>query len=171
MRKLAILLLVFVPNLSFGQISDHPKFVLNSQIISLDSVFIYSKNIDSVYVKKDATGGQVFIRTKDQVWKYRTIDELLKTTPFYSQIILDKSITPIFYIDGNLIIKKTDAKIDYSYFASVTLKKLSEIKSLKKSCRKIVIVEIVLFDTKPEPKIYIRGNMIEKIEDYYKTKK
>lgn len=73
-----------------------------------------------------------------------------------------------FSIDGNLILKKTDAKIDYSYFASATLKKRSEIKSLKKPCRKIVIVEIGLSETKPEPKIYIRGNMIE---DYYKTKK
>jgi len=166
MKKLAFLLLIFVPNLLSGQSKSHPKFILNSQIISFDSVFIYPKNIDSVYVNKDGSDGQVFIRTKDRVWKYRTIDELLKATPFYSQVILDKSITPIFYIDGNLIIKKTDAKIDYSYFASVTLKKLSEFKSLKKPCRKIIIVEISLSETKPEPKIYIRGNIIE---DYFKT--
>jgi hypothetical protein len=168
MKKLAFLLLIFVPNLLSGQIRSHPKFILNSQIISIDSVFIYPKNIDSVSVNNDGSDGQVFIRTKDRVWKYRTIDELLKTTPFYSQVILDKSITPIFYIDGNLILKKTDAKIDYSYFASVTLKKLSEIKSLKKACGKIVIVEISLSETKAEPKIYIRGNIIE---DYYKTNK
>jgi hypothetical protein len=169
MRKLVILLLIIVPSLSFGQLNKPPRIFLNSQIISFDSVFLYPQNVDSIYVKKDSDGGQIFIYTKDQVWKYRTINEVLQITP-YSHIILDKSITPIFFIDGKLIIKKTDAKIDYSYFATVTIKKLSEIESLKKPCKKIVIVEISLTDTKPEPKIYIRGNTIREIEDYFKNK-
>ena len=171
MRKIITLLLIFVPYLSSGQINNTPKVFLNSQLISLDSVFIYPQNVESINVLKDSNGGQVLIKTKDPVWKFRTLDELIKTTSFYSQIILDKSITPVFYIDGKLIVKKSDAKIDYSYFAYLSLKKMSEIESLKKPCKKLVFVEIILSDTEPKPEINIRGNTIREIEDYYKYKK
>lgn len=171
MRKLVLLFLIFVPNILSGQINFPAKVFLNSQLISLDSVFINPQKVESINVKKDSDGGQVIIKTKDLVWKYKTIDELIKTTSFYSQIVLDTSITPIFYIDGKLIVKKSDAKIDSSYFAYVTLKKLSEIESLKKPCKKIVLVQIILTNTEPKPEIVIRGNTIEEIEDYYKIKK
>jgi hypothetical protein len=170
MKKLAILLLIFTPRLMSGQISNNPKIFLNSQIISFDSVFIYEKNIESISVEKDSEGGKLFIKSKDAVWKYRTIDELLKTF-FHSEMIFDKAISPIFYIDGKLMAKKSDAKIDYSYFAYVTVKKLSDIKSICKKCRKIVIVEIGLTSVYPEPAIHIRGKTIQEMEDYYKIKK
>ncbi len=170
MRALVLLFLIFVPNLISGQLSRPAKVFLNSQLISLDSVFINPQNVESINVKKDSDGGQVIIKTKNPVWKYKTIDELIKTTSFYSQVILDKSITPVFYINTKLIVKKSDAKIDSSYFAYVTLKKLSEIESLKKSCKKLIFVEIILTSTEPQPEIFIRDNTVEEIEDYYKKK-
>jgi hypothetical protein len=165
------MLIVLVSVLANGQSGNPPKIFLNSQIVSFDSVFIYPKNLESIVVNKDSAVGKIFIRTKDPVWKYRTIDELLKTTPYYSEIVLDKSVTPIFYIDQKLINKKTNARIDYSYYAIVTLKKLSESKSIDETCKKIVIVDIKLTDTEPKPVIYIRGNTIKEIEDYYKIRK
>ena len=104
MKKLAFLLLIFVPNLLSGQSKSHPKFLLNSQIISFDSVFIYPKNIDSVYVNKDGSDGQIFIRTKDRVWKYRTIDELLKEKGEHFKEEVERSILCVQIGElGNLV--------------------------------------------------------------------
>ena len=170
MRKITLLIILMIPIFASGQSSNNPKIYLNSQIISIDSVFINPKNIESINTQRDNEGGQIYIKTKDQTWKSKTIEELLKTTPVYSQIFLDKSIIPIFFIDEKLINKETDAKIDNSYFAVVTLKKLSAVKNIDAICKNIIIVDIKLTDTIPKQKIYIRGNTSKDIEDYLKMK-
>jgi hypothetical protein len=110
-------------------------------------------------VKKDKPGGEIYFTTKTQPWAYNSLDDLLKTTPQYS-LINEKSIIPVFIIDGKVINKKSDARIDKSYFAKVTLVRLSDVSGLSGKSKKIVIVNIELTNKDPRLDIHIRGDTI-----------
>jgi hypothetical protein len=161
MKNLTILILLCIPLLGSSQNTKQPKYYLNLEDYNMDSVFLYLNNIDSLYVKKDIPGGEIFIRTKSQPWEYNTLEELLERTPLYSQII-DKSIIPIYIIDGKVINKMSDAKIDKSYFAKVTLGRLSKVQGMSGKNRKLVIVNVVLTDKDPKKDVYIRGDSLLK---------
>lgn len=164
MKNFTILILLCIPLLGMSQNVKQPKYYLNFEEYNMDSVFLNLNKIDSIWVKKDIPGGEIFIRTKNQPWEYYRLDDILKRTPQYSQII-DKSIIPIFIIDGKVINKKSDAKIDKSYFAKVNLGRLSNVSGLPAKSKKIVIVNIGLTEKDPLKDIHIRGDSILKIDN------
>jgi hypothetical protein len=148
-----------IPQLCSAQNVNQPKYYLNQEEYNKDSVFLYLNNIDSIHVAKVTSAGEVFIRTKDQPWEYYTLKELMNRTPLYQQFI-DKSITLIYIIDGKVINKMSDAKIDKAYFAKVTFGRLSNVNGLSNKSRKLVIINIVLSKTDPYIPIHIRGNSL-----------
>jgi hypothetical protein len=159
MKNVAILVLLCIPLIGLSQNAKQPKYYLNSEEYNMDSVFLNLNKIDSIWVKKDIPEGEIFIRTKSQPWEYYSIDDFLKRTPQYSQII-DKSIMPVFIINGKVINKKSDAKIDRSYYAKVRIGRLSNVYGLPAKSKKIVIVNIELTDKDPSKDIRIRGDSL-----------
>ena len=125
----------------------------------MDSVFLDPNSLQSINVKKETPGGEIYMTTKNQPWACYSLDSLLKTTPQYSQII-DTSIIPVFIIDGKVINKKSDAKIDKLYFAKISLGRLTDVSGLSGKSKRIVIVNIELTKKDPKKEIRIRGDSI-----------
>jgi hypothetical protein len=67
--------------------------------------------------------------------------------------IYDKSITPIFVIEGKVINNPEVIEIDDTYFPDATLKSLSNVQGISGDCKKLVLVDIKLAD---DPKAFIR---------------
>jgi len=167
MRKTIILFIAAFPLFAFGQSTESVKVVLNAKIeTSFDSSFFHPSSIKSVNV--DATARIIYIQTKDTIWRYKTIDDILKVYPLYPQLVTYRTLTPIFYVDDKLINKITDAKIDKSLFTEVVFKDLGRVSYIDMLCRNIVIVDIKIFN---KPNIRIRGNSLDKIENSLKTEK
>jgi hypothetical protein len=161
MKNLTILILLFIPHLGLAQNLKQPIYYLNNKPFSMDSVFLDPNSIQSINVKKDKPEGEIFITTKTQPWDYYNLEDLLMTTPEFSQIV-DKSIIPIFIINGKVINKKSDTKIDKTYYAKVSLGTLSNVSGLSGKSKKIVIVNIELTNNDPRLDIRIRGDSIPK---------
>jgi hypothetical protein len=161
MKNLMILFLLFIPCFSYTQgiNTKPPKYYLNLRTYNPDSVFLNPNSIQSINVKKDIPGGEIYIMTKNQPWDYYRLDDLLKRTAEYSQIT-DKSIIPVFIIDGKIINKESDVRIDKSYFAKVTIGRLSNVSGLSGKSKKIVIVNVSLTDKDPKKDIRLRGDSI-----------
>ena len=164
MKNLIFLFIVFIPHLGFAQNQKQPIYYLNNEPFSMDSIFLNPNSIQSLNVKKETAGGEIYITTKTQPWDYYRLNDLLKKTNKYSQII-DKSITPVFVINGKVINKESDAKIDKSYYAKVNLGRLSNVSRLPAKSKKIVIVNIELTDKDPSKDIRIRGDSIPKLDN------
>ncbi len=158
-KSLILLFIVFIPHPGFAQTQKEPIYYLNNEPFSIDSIFLNPKSLQSLDVKKDKTGGEIFMTTKKQPWDYNRLNDLLKTTALYPQIY-DKSVIPVFIIDGKVINKESDAKIDKSYFAAVTLGRLSKVKVLSGKSKRIVIVNIRLTEMNTKTEIRIRGDSI-----------
>ncbi len=165
MNKTVLLLFILIPHLSSGQSQNPPDFFLNSKPITIDSVFFNPKCILSVRVERDTPNGQVFLETKDPDWKYLTIDQLLIKSHFDLETLKGLFVVPIYFINGKLINKKSDIKIDSSYFAEVALRKLYKVKNINVECQNIIIVDITLTDMEPVRKISIRGSSINELLD------
>ena len=164
MKNLTILILLFIPHFGLAQNLNQPIYYLNNEPFCMDSVFLDPNSIQSINVKKDKPGGEVFISTKTQPWDYYSLEDLLMTTPQFSQIV-DKSIIPIFIINGKVINKKSDTKIDKTYFAKISLGRLSNVSGLPGKSKKIVIVNIELTNKDPRLDIHIRGDSIPKLDN------
>ena len=172
MRQLSILILIFalIPSLVSSQAKNEPQYYLNGKEFDINSVFLLSRNIESVKVKKDKPNGEIFIITKEKNWKYKTLDKLLRTDNIDLQKF-DKAAIPVFIIDGKVARNPPDIKIDDSYFAKITLTKLSEVTGLEEGCKKIIIIQINLTLTEPKKEIYIRGTNDSLIDSLIKLDK
>lgn len=166
MKNLLILFLLLIPSTSYTQgiNTKPPKYYLNLRTYNLDSVFLNPNSIQSINVKKEIPGGEIFITTKTQPWDYYRLDDLLKSTTQYPKII-DKSVIPVFIIDGKVINKESDARIDKSYYAKVIIGRLSNVSGLSGKSKKIVIVNVSLTDKDPKKDIRIRGDSIPKFDN------
>jgi hypothetical protein len=166
MKKVLILFLLFIPCNSYSQgiNTNPPKYYLNLMPFSFDSVFLNPASIQSINVKKEIPGGEIYFTTKNQPWDYFRLDDLLKSTDQYSQI-MDRSVIPIFIIDGKVMNKESDARIDKSYYAKVTIGKLSNVAGLSSKSKKIVIVNVSLTDKDPKKDIRIRGDCIPNLDN------
>jgi hypothetical protein len=164
MKKLKILILFLISQVSLAQNPKEPVYYLNNERISVDSVFLDPNSIQSINVKKDIPGGEISIVTKTQPWDYYRLDDLLKTTTQYSYIS-DKSIMPVFIINGKVINKKSDAKIDKLFFAKVSPGRLSNVSGLSGKSKKIVIINIELTNRDPKKDIRLRGDSIPNLNN------
>ncbi len=154
MRLKTILMLVLISAIASSQTTKQPKWFLNGNEIDFDNVFLLPDNIENIQVKKNEPNGEIYVTTKVQPWKYKTVNELLETTSVYSKI---KNTNPIILIDGKLIKKRSAVKIDDAYYAKVTLNSLSEIDGIKKNCKNLSFVDIKLTINDPKKEIIIRG--------------
>ena len=159
MKNLTILILLFIPHLGFAQNLIQPIYYLNNEPFSMDSVFLDPNSIQSINVKKDKPCGEIYITTKTQPWDFYSLEDLLMTTPQFSQIV-DKSIIHVFIINGKVINSKSDTKIDKTYYARISLGRLSNVSGLSGKSKKIVIVNIELTNNDPRLDIRIRGDSI-----------
>jgi len=170
MRQFAILLMTLIPYLGMSQQNDKPQWYLNGNEVDFNCIFLNPSKLKSINVEKDTPNGEIFLITKEIPWKYQSLENLLKTTAVYS-LIIDKSITPFYIIDGKLVKDKTDIKIDDSYFAKVTLNKLADVKGVEAACQELVLVDIKLTLTDPKKEIYIRGDENPDLDNLIKLKK
>jgi hypothetical protein len=164
MKILILLFIVFIPHLGFAQSQKEPIYYLNNEPINVDSVFPYLKNIQSLNIKRETAGGEIYMTTKTQPWEYCSLNDLLRKTTLYTQIF-DKSVIPVFIIDGKVINKQSDAKIDKSYYALVTIGRLSNVKGLSGKSKRIVLVNVSLTDKNPKKDIRIRGDSILNLDN------
>jgi hypothetical protein len=168
MRTLQILVLIIFPILTSGQNNRPVIVVVNSSLkASFDSIFIHPSSIDSLHIDNQPNMATIYIQTKNPVWKYKSIKDILKPYSLYPYLVTYKTLTPAFYVDDKPIIKITDAKIDEAYFAEVIFKDLSIFKNIEIPCKNIVVVDIRLYLTE---KIRIRGDTIQNTDSYLKTK-
>jgi len=159
MKYYVYIFCALITNVSFCQISKTPPiYYLNDKLIDINCFFFYPKNIQSIYIKNDKPNGEVFLKTNDIPWKYKTLDSLLKTHSNYSEIN-NKSVTPVFVIDDRFVKNPDSVRIDDSFFASVAINKLSEAKGVEGSCKAIILVTIKLADN-PKKFIRVRGNKL-----------
>jgi hypothetical protein len=159
MKNQITLILLLISQVSLAQNQKEPIFYLNNVPISIDSVFLDPNSLQSINVKKETPMGEIYMTTKDQPWDCYSLDSLLKTTPQYAQII-DTSIIPVFIINGKVINKKSDTKIDKLYFAKVSLGRLSNVSGLSGKSKKIVIINIELTNKDPRKEIRVIGDSI-----------
>lgn len=155
MKNPIILFLLLISQFCMAQNKKEPIYYLNDIPISMDSVFIDPNSLQSIYVNKEKTGGEIYLTSKNQPWAYYRLDDLLKSTNQYSQIA-DKSKTPVFIINGKVINKMSDVKIDKSYFAKISLASLSNVSGLSAKSKKIVIVNIELTNKESGKELRIR---------------
>jgi len=154
MKYIFVILLAFLPSLGFSQTGQDPKYYLNRKLINLDYVYFSPNSIESINVTKDTPEGEIYIVTKEKKWKYKSLERFLRSYPDYNQIY-DKSVTPIFIINNNVINYPDSVQIDSIYFGSGNVTSLSNVKGVSAGCKNLVIVNITL--TKDEI-IYIRGD-------------
>jgi hypothetical protein len=151
------LILISVPLFAFGQ-NNKPKYFLNGVEIDFNSVFFNEKNIAEIKVLKEPYSGSVSIITKNRNLTFKTLNNVLKESDYYS-VIKENSLTPVFIINGTIIDDTSKVKIEDSFFTYVSLKSLQNIDYLTPDLKRIFIVYIECFDPKIKFKnILIRGD-------------
>jgi hypothetical protein len=163
-RLLLFILIINIPSFIFCQINNPPKVYLNGKEFRWNNTFVNPNNIGSMNVKKDTANAEIFIKTKDGKWKYKSLKKFVMSFSNYKQIY-DQSTTPIFIIDGTLITNPDSVRIDASYFGEAKISKLSNVKGVPEQCKNLIFVNIKL---SKEPIIYIRGNDLPNIDSLNK---
>jgi hypothetical protein len=152
MKTFILNLLILISSVGFAQTNQSPKYFLNGKEIDWDTVFINPKNIKSINIEKETPNGEIYIVTNGIIWKHKSLEKLL--LPVYNNMqIYDKSITPIFVIEGKVINNPEVIEIDDTYFPDATLKSLSNVQGISGDCKKLVLVDIKLAD---DQKAFIR---------------
>jgi len=143
------------------------KVLLNSKEISLDNTYIYPHNIDSIHVDKSSKTAKVLIFTKTKHWESKSLRELIIDSygTVFDSLYNEKSHVMLFYVDGKLLENISQYRFDKSYFCEASVKDLSLVKGLKDCCNNLLIIDIKLTDKKPEPKVYLRGNENNSLND------
>jgi hypothetical protein len=138
----------------FGQSHHDSVILLNSKPIDFKKVYLNPQRIVSVDVMKNSVNGPVLIFTKDTVFTfYRLVDIVKKYANINGQ-----SDSLLFRINGRMIEDTTSIKIDDTYYVYVETEKLSTIKYLANKFHNLVIVNIDLESEIRKPVIRIRGN-------------
>jgi len=164
MKKLVFYLLVLIPLIGFSQKDPNIKFYLNGKEFDWDSVFISGKSIKSLKIIGEPPNVEAQFESKEKVWKYNTLEGLLKTLHNYDKI-KDEYITPVFIIQGKVITNPDNVKIDEVFFAKATLKSLSNVEGISGDCEKIVLIVIELSNTEI---IKIRGSAFPQLDSLRK---
>ena len=128
----------------------------------MNTTFVNPNNIESIDVKKETSNGEIFMKTKDGKWEYRTLKKFVMTLSNHDQIY-NPSITPLFMISGTLISDPDSVRIDASYFGEAKISKLSDVKGVPEQCKTLIIVNIKL---SKDPIVYIRGNDLPNIDSH-----
>jgi hypothetical protein len=152
MKKLLLFIFCFTSFASYSQERNNPHIYLNNKEINLDNVFLNPKSIDSMYIEKKTSVGEIYIVAKEQT-EFIDLDSVLL---IYTK--LNKEQNNILYIINDKIVKnESDILIDKSYFLKVITQGLSEVEYLNESYKDLVIVDISLHTEKVKPNIRIRG--------------
>jgi hypothetical protein len=163
MKYFLVLILVLFSTLTFSQVNDQAKYFLNGNEIKWSNTFLNPKSIKSIHVNqrtKESPNGEIHFETENLVWKSYTLEKLLKESILYN-LIKNKSIIPIFVIDRQMIHDPEKVQIDSSYFWSVNVDSLSNIKGFPEEFKKLVLIDIELTT---EKLIFIRGSNILKLD-------
>jgi hypothetical protein len=153
-------------------------YYLNSTKFSFDSTFIDPQNVKSIYVDKQSDTGKLFFVTKEQPWRYKTLNEVLSGNRPYSRLASGTNINQILYIDGRLKNLKSNIKIDYTFHPKVKIKKTTIIDAIGMTNKKTLIVNIWTTRKaqrrfqksikRPEQHIYLRGDTLGELISQYK---
>jgi hypothetical protein len=164
MKRFMFLLLICLPSVLFSQINASQKYYLDGKELKWNHTFISPDNIGSIDVKKDGKNSEIFYRTKDGKWKYKSLETFIKS--FYNhKEIYNKSLIPVFIITGLLVEDPDSVRIDADYFGEAIVSKLANVKGIPNQCRNLVIVNINLSD---KPIIHFRGEELSHIDSLKK---
>lgn len=156
-RHLLLIILIYNGLLAFGQEKAEPRYFLNSKEIEIKKVMISKKSIDNIEVK----GGDILINTKNSKFKHYTLkDIILQDTKLnYEKDNIAYRIIESPNSIGKLITDTSGIKIDTSYYISVNIESISELKYLPIKTP-LFIVNIKLDTILEESRIYVKKPVI-----------
>jgi len=161
MKNLIFLFFLLLSISCFSQQKQNPDFYLNSVKIDLQKVYINEPRLSSVNVEKKSANESVSIFTKDSLFTYLTLTDILRK---YTQLRTDES-SILFQIKDKVVQDTVGVKIDASFFIYVDVINLSDIKYLKDEFKHMKIVRINLDKWERKPEIKIRGNEFNFLKD------
>jgi hypothetical protein len=160
MKRFMFLLLICLPSVVFSQINDSQKYYLDGKEFKWNHLFISPVNIGSVDVKKDGKNSEIFFKTKDGKWKYKSLETFIKSFSNHKEIY-NKSVIPVFIISGLVVDEPDSVRIDDSYYGETIVSKLENVKGIPDQCKNLVIVNISFSD---KPVIHLRGNVFPNMD-------
>ncbi len=152
MKKVFFLLSFLVSLTVYAQNNQSPDYYLNGREINFSKVFINPLRIDSISVEKQTKNGTIYILTKNKVFTYLSLKEVLKK---YTNLT-DPNDSLLFRIDGKIIDDISDIKIDDTFFIYVDTKTMSDVKYISDKFKNLTIVNIDL--EKERKPVMLRGN-------------
>lgn len=161
MKNFNFLFLLLLSISCFSQQKQSTDFYLNSVKIDLQKVYINDPRLSSVNVEKKSANGSVSIFTKDSLFTYLTLTDILRK---YTHLKTDEN-SILFQIKDKVVQDTVGVKIDDSYFIYVDVINLSDVKYLKDKFKQIKIVRIDLDKWERKPEIRIRGNEFVYLKD------
>jgi len=161
MKNLNFLFLLLLSISCFAQQKQNPDFYLNSVKVDLNKVYINEPRLSSVNVDKRSANGSVSIFTKDSLFTYLTLTDILRK---YTRLKTDES-SILFQIQDKVVQDTVGVKIDASYFIYVDVINLSDVKYVKDKFKQMKIVRIDLDKWERKPEIRIRGNEFNSLKD------
>ena len=138
---------------AYCQIKEEPTYYLNSTEINFNKVYIKPTSLDSIYISKQTTNGEIYLFTKNEEISFLTLDDIVKK--YTDLTTLNNSV--LIKINGDVINDVSAIKIDESFFIYVFVTHVSDAKYLSDKFHKLKIVSIDLESEKRKPQIMIRG--------------
>jgi hypothetical protein len=140
-------------NLASTQSLAPPKYYLDSIEFAIDKVFIHPESIESIFVNKESTPGEIYIYSKTPPITFLTLNDIIKEYTEYDSI----SSRMLFYINEKVINEIDSIRVDENYFIYTDVDKALEVNYIEESLKQIIIVKIDLEREKRKPKIILRG--------------
>lgn len=154
MRFLFIIFLLMSCSVVFAQKKMNPMYFLDSTLIDIQKVYFNPKQIVSLNVVKNDSVGKLFMKMKQGISSYLTLNDILKK---YTTLDLSKN-SILFRINGKVIDDITDIKIDDSFFIYVDTASLEKNEYLDTKFKSLYIVDIALEKEERKIPIMLRGD-------------
>lgn len=154
MRFLFIIFLLMSCSVVFAQKKMKPMCFLDSTLIDIQKVYFNPNQIESINVVKNDSVGKLFMKMKQGISSYLTLNDILKK---YTTLDLSKN-SILFRIDGKVIDDITDIKIDDSFFIYVDTFSLEKNQYLDAKFKPLYIVDIALEKEERQIPIKLRGD-------------
>jgi hypothetical protein len=140
------------------------KVYLNSVEINFDSTFINPKNIKSINVGRHTNPPKIFITTKKQPLKFKNLEDVLLEDESYIKLLSDSVKNQIIFINGRLVNKRSDIKIDDSFKPKIFIIYSNNNNNLDITKEKTAVINIWTSkeeykrSKKPDTSIRLRGD-------------
>lgn len=137
----------------FAQQKNNPTYYLDSVKVDINKHFINPQNIETMFVKKETTNGEVYINSKNKLELLHLYDVLKKHIDIDG---LNNNL--VLKINNKFINDTVDIKIDRTFFIYVQNERLIDVNYIDEKFKNLIIVNVDLESKERKPQIYLRGN-------------